>query len=100
MTVPERTVAARAARRAGGVGRRYVYGDIGARVVVGQSRGKTLRDLFDRRGLSFDEHGFLLCYEKSRRNSGRKKPSQKALAFFFGSARVGIADHCSSSFSF
>jgi hypothetical protein len=27
---------------------------------------------------------------KYRRISGRKKPPQKALAFFFGSARVGI----------
>src|ERR1700676_4563292 len=37
--------------------------------------------------------GFLLGYEKTRRISGRKKPSQKALAFLFGSARVGTAKY-------
>jgi hypothetical protein len=29
-------------------------------------------------------------WEKAPPDSGRKKPPQKALAFFFGSARVGI----------
>jgi hypothetical protein len=33
----------------------------------------------------------LVDYEKTRRISGRKKPFAKTLAFFFGSARLGIA---------
>jgi hypothetical protein len=33
---------------------------------------------------------FSLVMRKHRQISGRKKPPQKALAFFFGSARVGI----------
>jgi hypothetical protein len=35
-------------------------------------------------------HGFLLGYEKTSPDSGRKKPPQKVLAFFLDSARVGI----------
>jgi hypothetical protein len=45
-------------------------------------------------------HGFLLGYEKTRQISGRKKPSQKALAFFFGSARVGIVRSLLLQFQF
>jgi hypothetical protein len=45
-------------------------------------------------------HGFLLGYEKTCRNSGRKKPPQKALAFFFGSARVGIVRSLLLQFQF
>jgi hypothetical protein len=43
---------------------------------------------------------FSLVMRKHRRISGRKKPSQKALAFFFGSARVGIATSLLLQFQF
>jgi hypothetical protein len=61
-----------------------------------------LRDFFNRRELSVDVdvHSFLLGYEKTPPDSGRKKPPQKALAFFFGSARVGIATSLLLQFQF
>jgi hypothetical protein len=71
-----------------------------ADAIAGHPRGKALRDLFNRRGLSFGRHGFLLGYEKTSPDSGRKKPPQKALAFFFGSARVGIATSLLLQFQF
>ena len=49
---------------------------------------------------SFDRHGFLLGYEKTLQISGRKKPPQKALAFFCGSARFGIAKSLLLQFQF
>jgi hypothetical protein len=42
----------------------------------------------------------VVDYEKTRRISGRTKPPQKALAFFLGSARVGIATSLLLQFRF
>jgi hypothetical protein len=47
-----------------------------------------------------DVHCFLLGYEKTSPDSGRKKPPQKALAFFLGSARVGIVRSLLLQFQF
>jgi hypothetical protein len=79
--VPPRPFTAGAARRAGAAFSGYGYGDIGACAIAGHPRGEALRDLFNRRGLSFDRHGFLLGYEKTHPISGRKKPPQKGLRF-------------------
>jgi len=45
-------------------------------------------------------HGFLLGYEKTRQIQAAKNRRKKALAFFYGSARVGLLDRALTELQF
>ena len=74
----------------------------GADAVAGHPRGKALHDFFNRRRLSVDMKCmvFSLVMRKPARFQAAKNRPQKALAFFYGSARVGIATSLLLQFQF